>query len=81
MRGLTRDEWLHLRASATDIVVGDGEYGDPDDAVMRDLADRGLVRIWEEPAGVDEDGDECVTPKADITPDGRLALRVCTVTP
>ncbi len=82
MRGLTRKEFEHLQASQVDFTVAfDGQPGDPDDPVMLELAARGLVRVWEEPAGVDEDGDELVTPMADITDQGRLALRCCTVTP
>lgn len=81
MRGLTREEREHMRAAPIDVVVADGAPGDPDDPVMHVLAARGLVRVWDEPAGIDEDGDEIVTPCADITDLGRLELRTCTVDP
>ncbi len=91
MRGLTREEHAHLQELARPArTVRDGEPGDPEAEAVKRLVDRGLVvvRVVCGPERFVRQLDEHTdlvewdeTWSADITEDGRLALRTCTVDP
>ena len=74
MRGLTREEQAALRELASPEPAR--ELTDAEEDVHEQLVERGLVRTW-----VTQEDDGWETQHWEITDDGRLALRVCTVTP
>ena len=89
MRGLTREEYEHLRELARPAcTVGEGEIGDPEAEAVQRLAARGLATITcicgpeRFVRQIDETFDEVEWDEvwsANITDLGRLALRTCTV--
>jgi hypothetical protein len=75
MRGLTKQEFRVLQELASFEGEEDITGDDAQVETLRSLQDRGLVHSG---PIIDADGNACEL--WDISPNGRLALRVCTVT-